>query len=38
MQQLPKEFVGRMVRTVYRSGGSLLRGSSYIWNVCGIQI
>lgn len=26
MQQLPKEFVGRMVRTVlfYRSGGSLI--------------
>ena len=32
MQQLPKEFVGRMVRTV------LFIGSSYIWNVCGIQI
>ena len=29
MQQLPKEFVGRMVRTVL---------FSYIWNVCGIQI
>ena len=24
--------------SVYRSGGSLLRVSSYIWNVCGIQI
>ena len=32
MQQLPKEFVGRMVRTV------LFIGLVAAWNVCGIQI
>mgnify|MGYP000747904398 CR=1 FL=1 len=39
MQQLPKEFIGKngAHRSVYRSGGSLLRRSSYFWNACSVQ-